>query len=338
MNKDLEEYKNQVEKRWNDQINYYKNWLEEFKKGVNAYETEQNRLLALEKTGIDFEQQGWQTRLSNLNSFVESYKAKLAELEEATRRLNEAQQAYEQAQAQASASGASSGGGGGGGSSSGGGGGGSSSSSSSPASTPAQYVDAGGGRYYVGAVYRHSKGMEYYDMAEKRYKKTTTDNHGEVFRRFQGGRLIFVNKSGHEIGVAVKDARGHYKRDLQHSTAYASGASSIQDDQMALVGDSPTNNELVIGSKLNGQFMNLKKGSGVVNATSTNTLAGLLNQLPKLTGHSINATTNNNTSSNDTVFSIGNITIDGANITDINSFKNALINIKSEAVQRAYQH
>jgi hypothetical protein len=107
---------------------------------------------------------------------------------------------------------------------------------------------------------------------------------------------------------------------------------------MALVGDSPSNNELVIGSKLNGQFMNLKKGSGVVNATSTNTLAGLLNQLPKLTGHSINATTNNNTSSNDTVFSIGNITIDGANITDITSFKNALINIKSEAVQRAYQH
>jgi hypothetical protein len=107
---------------------------------------------------------------------------------------------------------------------------------------------------------------------------------------------------------------------------------------MALVGDSPTNNELVIGSKLNGQFMNLKKGSGVVNATSTNTLAGLLNQLPKLTGHSINATTNNNTSSNDTVFSIGNITIDGANITDITSLKNALINIKSEAVQRAYQH
>ena len=32
------------------------------------------------------------------------------------------------------------------------------------------------------------------------------------------------------------------------------------------------------------------------------------------------------------------ITIDGANITDITSFKNALINIKSEAVQRAYQH
>jgi hypothetical protein len=61
--------------------------------------------------------------------------------------------------------------------------------------------------------------------------------------------------------------------------AHASGSSYIPNDQMALVGDKP-NQELVIGSKLNGSLMNLAKGSGVVNAKSTNTLAGLLNSLP----------------------------------------------------------
>ncbi len=322
----LETYKTQVEKRWDDQINYYKNWLKSFENGINEYENQQNRLLALEKTGIDFEQQGWQTRLSNLNSFVESYKAKLAELEEATRKLNEAQKAYEQAQAQASASGASSGGSSGGGSSG--------SSGYSPASTPqVQTIDG----FTVGKVYKHNKGMSYYNTVDKKMHFTSTSNHGERFEGKENGSLVFTNKSGHRIKVAVKTAQANYSLTNKVSP-YASGASSISDDQMALVGDSPTNNELVIGSKLNGQFMNLKKGSGVVNATSTNTLAGLLNQLPKLTsGHSINATTNNTTSSNDTVFSIGNITIDGANITDINSFKNALINIKSEALQRAYQ-
>lgn len=337
MNKDLEEYKNQVEKRWDDQINYYKNWLKSFENGINEYENQQNRLLALEKTGIDFEQQGWQTRLSNLSSFVESYKAKLAELEEATRRLNEAQQAYEQAQAQASASGVSSGGGGGGGSSSG-------SSGYNPSPTPAQTATRTPVKItpFAGQVFSYNSGLSYrfLEGSDKSWHTTTTAwQHGfKVQKVFSNGDAYVRTKSGKLALVRASEWNVAKVRRSNNKNAYASGASSIQDDQMALVGDSPTNNELVIGSKLNGQFMNLKKGSGVVNATSTNTLAGLLNQLPKLTRHSINATTNNNTSSNDTVFSIGNITIDGANITDITSFKNALINIKSEAIQRAYQH
>lgn len=337
---DLDEYKSKVEKRWDDQINYYKNWLKEFQKGVDAYDTEQARLKALEQTGIDFEQQGWQTRLNNLGNFVENYKKKLQELEEATRKLNEATEAYNQAQAAYSQATGSSGGGGsssggGGGSSSGGGG---SSSGGGGGSSSPQYVDVGGGRWYYGQAYQHSKGMSYWDMVEHKNKVTSTDNHGEIFLRYQGGRLIFKNKSGHEIGVGVSEARGHYKRKLPVSySAFATGTSSVPSNQMALVGDSPTNNELVIGSKLNGQFMNLKKGDGVVNAKSTNTFAGLINKLPELlNGHSLTATTNNNTS-NDTIFSIGNITIEGSNITDITSFKNALINIKSEAIQRAYQ-
>ena len=39
------------------------------------------------------------------------------------------------------------------------------------------------------------------------------------------------------------------------------------------------NKEIVIGSKLNGMGLNLSKGTGVVNAKSTSTLAGLFNML-----------------------------------------------------------
>lgn len=60
---------------------------------------------------------------------------------------------------------------------------------------------------------------------------------------------------------------------------YASGIASVLDNQMAMVGDNPNNSELVIGSKLNGSMSKLSKGSGVVNAKSTNTLAGLLNSI-----------------------------------------------------------
>lgn len=72
---------------------------------------------------------------------------------------------------------------------------------------------------------------------------------------------------------------------------HASGVSSISDDELALVGDSP-NQELVIGSKLNGIPLTLSSGSGVVNAKSTKSLAGLLNSIPNL-GNNYNTTNNN---------------------------------------------
>jgi hypothetical protein len=52
---------------------------------VNAYENEQNRLQALQLTGIDFEAQGWQSRLGNLQSFVNSYIDLLRQQVNATR-------------------------------------------------------------------------------------------------------------------------------------------------------------------------------------------------------------------------------------------------------------
>lgn len=102
--------------------------------------------------------------------------------------------------------------------------------------------------------------------------------------------------------------------------AYASGyGSAVKDSEIALVGESP-NTEMLIGSKINtGVVTRLQKGSGVVNAESTKTLAGILNSLGKnsyVGGENGNTTTQN--------FSFGSISL--PNVTDGNSFVEALKN------------
>lgn len=101
----------------------------------------------------------------------------------------------------------------------------------------------------------------------------------------------------------------------------ASGDSNFAKDEMALVGESP-NAELVLGSRLNrsvnsGELVHLSKGSGVVNAESTQTLAGLLNGLSTPTNVANNRSTQQN-------FTFGNISL--PNVTDANSFVNTLSN------------
>ena len=93
---------------------------------------------------------------------------------------------------------------------------------------------------------------------------------------------------------------------------HAKGIASVANDEVALVGDSP-NRELVLGANVNklGTLMALSKGSGVVNAESTDTLAGVLNSLvsPTASGSGSNVTQ---------TFSFGNISL--PNVTDANSF------------------
>ena len=93
---------------------------------------------------------------------------------------------------------------------------------------------------------------------------------------------------------------------------HAKGIASVANDEVALVGDSP-NRELVLGANVNklGTLMALSKGSGVVNAESTDTLAGVLNSLasPTASGNGSNVTQ---------TFSFGNISL--PNVTDANSF------------------
>ena len=119
---------------------------------------------------------------------------------------------------------------------------------------------------------------------------------------------------------------------------YANGIDSIRDDEIAIVGENP-NREVVIGSKINnGDIMALDKGTGVVNAESTNTLAGMLNQVGKFGSSGFgsgNGVLNNNI--NNDSLTINGVTIEGSNINDPETFVNGLLNLKAEALQRAYR-
>ena len=99
----------------------------------------------------------------------------------------------------------------------------------------------------------------------------------------------------------------------------ASGDASFGKDEVALVGESP-NAELLLGSHVNtvggGKLMHLQKGTGIVNAESTQTLAGILNGLST---PSTNVANNRSTQQN---FSFGTISL--PNVTDADSFVNTL--------------
>ena len=278
---DLEEYKNAVEARWDAQIKYYQDWLEQFGNQVNAYEDEQNRLLALELTGIDFENKNWTTRLGNLTNFVNAYIAKLQELARVQAQMNMLN-----------------------------------------TSAPAPTLSGGGGGGGISAS-----------------TPNTAQQHGSYWKVVVNGKETASNYASIS---SAQQAGQRYKKQGYSSVAYrlvryATGSSSIADDQVALVGDNPNNNELVIGSKLNGTMMNLKKGSGVVNAQSTNTLAGILNTI----GNRVNlggAIGNLSSSTTNDVIHIDTVNIDGAQIKDVDTFSSALRNMKGEAIQKAYRH
>ena len=113
------------------------------------------------------------------------------------------------------------------------------------------------------------------------------------------------------------------------------GDPSISKNGVYLVGDKPSQ-ELIIGSKLNGVPLNLDKGTGVVNAKSTSTLAGMLNTLSSDKEHIGTLNKNTSTTNNDNL-SIGSVTVSGANINDGESFVASLKTLKQEALQRAYR-
>ncbi len=119
---------------------------------------------------------------------------------------------------------------------------------------------------------------------------------------------------------------------------HANGIDTIREDEIAIVGENP-NREVVIGSKINnGDIMSLGKGTGVVNAESTKTLAGMLNQVGQFGSSGFgsgNGTLNNNINNDSLV--VNGVTIEGSNIKDPETFVNGLLNLKAEALQRAYR-
>ena len=137
--------------------------------------------------------------------------------------------------------------------------------------------------------------------------------------------LASLGEAGATVSYSYTPINGYHEKLSSVSSvdsqiqSRASGDASFNKDGIALVGESP-NAELVLGSNINrlggGQLLNLSKGSGVVNAESTNTLAGLLN------GLSSPQVANNSSRSTQQTFNFGSISL--PNVTNAESFVGAL--------------
>lgn len=326
---DLKKQVEQIKAKYDVPINALKEWKETFKKQTEAYEQEIARQLTIQKTGIDTESANWTTRLNNLDAFVSAYNAKLKELDDVTSKLESAEKAYNQAQQSASSYDYDDSGDGGGGDYGGGGGGG-----SSEPSAPET------GNY---KVLKFEKKFSNKTKAQKYIESLPVSQRGQyAFLEHDGAYYVYKKSNYNSYQGITESQAANYAQAYRSSAmywAYASGAAKIGSNQMALVGDDPKYRELVIGSKLNGTAMQLSKGSGVVNAKSTNTFAGLLNALGSaLNDGSAKGSILNNNSDNSSSMYIDKVVIEGSHITDIVSFKNSLMNLKSEATQRAYKH
>lgn len=120
------------------------------------------------------------------------------------------------------------------------------------------------------------------------------------------------------------------------STKHADGVAQVQNDEIALVGDSP-NTELVVGSRVNeGIATMLPKGSGVVNAKSLNTLAGILNNVGTFSSSNFgagNGTINNSSQENLTNINISNLNVQTDNGEE---FVNYLQDFALKMKQKSY--
>lgn len=153
------------------------------------------------------------------------------------------------------------------------------------------------------------------------------------------GEMTFPNISG--SGISLSAVGGKISASMNGKStgdnkvsAYASGKGSIGDSEIAVVGENPKYHELVIGSKLNndqGVVMNLKRGSGVVNAGTTNTLASIFNSLngQKSVGQPVN---NSNQSMS---IQIGSINL--PEVKDGQGFIDYLQNFSADITQQSFR-
>ena len=296
----LETLKTNTQEKYDAIIQKYEDWKQKFKDSVDSYDEQQARLQGLELTGIDLENTNWIQRIDNLNGFVNSYKGKLSELQTA-------QENYNAIQSQLN---------------------------NDAINSANSVIDAvnnvnstmGANNYSlpsigetgVQSILRDIKNI----LVDGISVKPSTD---WVLSTNWGNTQTnpFFNSSKNLTGgLGLK--------------AHANGIASVSGKEVAITGENP-NKEIVLGSKANGVLTSIDKGGGVVNSKSTRTLAGLLNSLGTTNFGGANGTLNNNTTnnSNDLVIK-GDIHIDGSNITDIKSFKRALMTFKNDAMQRAY--
>lgn len=142
-----------------------------------------------------------------------------------------------------------------------------------------------------------------------------------------------VNKKVKNIVASTKSKSTSKKKKKKK---HADGVARVEDDEIALVGDSP-NTELVVGSRINeGVTTMLPKGSGVVNAKSLNTLAGILNNVGAFSSSNFgagNGTINNSSQENSTNINISNLNVQTDNGEE---FVNYLQDFALKMKQKSY--
>ena len=273
---------------------------------VNSYSDAQDKLLAEQLTGINFEKGNWDTRLGNLQTFIAQYNSILSQLDK-----------FDDS--------ALDGDGGGGGS--GGGGGGSSSSSGTKKETKpytvfqilGSYSTSGQASSDIGRL--NGDGMMSYRGKYVVYKKTSK-------------QYTTSGEASSSISKLATPSKYGYKQ-------FASGVDSIDADQMAIVGDDPNKNqELVMGNRASGKLMNLAKGTRVVDNGNTKLLGSLVNTFSKsgfIDSTSGMTTANNNTTSSQSIH-IGAINL--PNVSNAQSFADELrkLNFSNNMTQYSYSN
>ena len=250
---------------------------------MNAYDTEQNRLNALQLTGIDFEAKGWQTRLDGLGNFVKSYGAKQGELASLQAQLNKAQDALNKAQESVNNAQTSLG-----------------KAQASVSDVKWHVIDKSSGKEYWSGD--DEGGADQYIGTSKRYGVSGYAN---------------MVKKKYNVGVA-----------------------SVGDNELAWTSDPATNPnaEIAVGKSLNNSTLtSLKKGGGVINATSSRTFAGLINSLGNNSlGSMLGMNTisgGNSSNSTSTNFSIANVNVTA---NDANGFIESLKDFALGMTQKGY--
>ena len=271
--KDLEDYQKKVEADYDARIKYFQDYLDKFTKETDAYENEVNRQLAIQLTGIDFEKEGWQTRLDNLADFVEKYNKLLGDIHTLD---------------------------------------------AIPDADDTTTTDT-------------TKDKDEDKDKDDDKEKGGSGSGGNKNASKAGKPSSYSKPTSTKVNPQKRDtSKTKYGMWDEGTKKKASGDSYISEDGVYLVGDSP-NQELVIGSKLNGSLMNLTQGSGVVNSTSTRTLAGILNQLGVIGNQGVNMSNSHNNSTN---ISIGNISL--PSVQNGKDFVDYLQNFSLQMTQEAF--
>lgn len=145
--------------------------------------------------------------------------------------------------------------------------------------------NSGGGSFSGGSGYTKTSGTV-------GGSKSSSSGRGGNSAVNAANSALKANEVKRALNTSVSNMASALTKSVKSIFKHAQGIAKIDTDEIALVGDSP-NQELAIGSRLNGVPLSLESGSGVVNAKSTRTLAGLLNSIPNL-GNNYGTTNNSN--------------------------------------------